>query len=126
MILRTFVALLLAVIILAVCFGCAIHVRHCLDPLLQQLDHLEKQIRLGSADALSFAQQWHLSFQQAINILPFYVSHDALESATESAASMVLFLSQDRITLSLEQLLLCRQRLQHIRDWEQFFPENVF
>lgn len=122
---RGWVALVLLAIILAICLGCALHVQFCLDPLLLQAEELEALLLRDPPSALEPARQWYVRFEQAVRALPFYVSHDAVEQAAQNAEVFVTLLAQERPALALEHLLLCRQQLQHIRDWEQCFPENV-
>lgn len=125
MTLRSWLALLLVAIILTVCIGCAWLVRMRLDPLISQLDTLEQMIDTRHPDALSCAQQWYTDFDRACRLLTFFVSHDALEQAAEAAQATVLFLRQQDAVHALDNLHLCRRRVQHIRDWEQCLPENV-
>ena len=125
MTLRSWLALLLVAVILTVCIGCAWLVRVQLDPLLQRLDALEQMIDARHPDALQGARQWYADFEDACRLLIFFVSHDALEQATEAAQAMLLFLRQQDAVHALDNLHLCRRRVQHIRDWEQCLPENV-
>ena len=126
MTLRNWLALLLALLIVAVCIACAWVVRAQLDPLLQRLADLEPMIEQNHPNALPYARQWYADFDRCCHWLTFFVSHDALEQASEAAQAMVLFLRQKDTVHALENLHLCRRRIQHIRDWEQFLPQNIF